>query len=101
MAGIVHFGPFRLDSANARLWKGERACPLTPKGFAVLALLVARAGRLVAKEEALGAVWPDVVVSDAALSVCIREIRPPCTTTRASRGSSRRSIGAASVSSAA
>ena len=75
MADIVHFGPFRLDSANARLWKGERACPLTPKAFAVLALLVARAGRLVAKEEALGAVWPDVVVSDAALSVCIREIR--------------------------
>jgi DNA-binding winged helix-turn-helix (wHTH) protein/predicted ATPase len=74
-AAGVRFGPFRLDFANARLWQGDRVCRLTPKALAVLDLLVSRPGRLVAKEEVLGAIWPGVAVSDAALTVCIRELR--------------------------
>ena len=68
-AGVVRFGPFRLDPLNARLWRGDQALRLTPKAFGVLAFLVSRAGRL------LTAVWPEVTVSEAALTVCIREIR--------------------------
>jgi hypothetical protein len=41
----------------------------------VLDALVAQAGQLVTKETLLEAVWPDTVVSEAALVVCIREIR--------------------------
>jgi DNA-binding winged helix-turn-helix (wHTH) protein len=68
-------GAVRLDPANACLWRGAEAIRLTPKAWAVLEALVARAGQLVTKEALLEAVWPDTVVSEAALVVCIREIR--------------------------
>jgi predicted ATPase/DNA-binding winged helix-turn-helix (wHTH) protein len=70
------FGPFRLDVRNQRLCRGtDDELPLRPKTFAVLAHLVARAGRLVSREELLETVWPDVVVSEVVLTVCIGEIR--------------------------
>src|SRR5262245_32598750 len=65
----------RLDPANECLWRGEEAQQLTGKAFAVLHYLVAHAGRLVTKEELFRAVWPDVTVSEAALTVCVAEIR--------------------------
>src|SRR5215471_5836260 len=71
----LRFGEFRLDPSNLRLWRGERVCRLTPKAFAVLDFLVARPGQLVSKDALLTALWPDVTVSEAALTVCIREIR--------------------------
>jgi pimeloyl-ACP methyl ester carboxylesterase/class 3 adenylate cyclase len=71
----IAFGPFRLEIADATLWKGSRSLPLTPKAFSVLACLVHRPGRLVTKDELYNAVWPGVFVGDAALKVCIREIR--------------------------
>lgn len=61
------FGPFRLDPVNACLWRDRQRMTLAPKAFAVLQYLVAHAGRLVTKEEALNAVWPEVVVSEAVL----------------------------------
>src|SRR5262245_24989346 len=73
--GQVQFGPFRLDPANACVWRGAQAIRLTPKVFAVLSHLLRNAGRLVTKDELLQAVWPDTVVSEASLTVCIREIR--------------------------
>jgi hypothetical protein len=49
---------------------------LTPQAWAVLAVLVAQAGQLVTKKETLlETAWPETVVSEAALVVCIREIR--------------------------
>ena len=69
------FGDFRLDAANATLKRGTAAVALTPKAFGVLELLVARAGRLVTKDEFLDQLWPGVFVGDAVLKVCIREIR--------------------------
>lgn len=71
----VSFGPFRLDAANARLWRDSEKIPLKPKTFSVLCYLVERAGQLVTKEELLKTLWPNVRVSDAVLKVCIREIR--------------------------
>ena len=50
-------------------------CRLTPKAFAVLDFLVTRPGQLVSKDQLLAALWPDVTVSEGALTVCIREIR--------------------------
>src|SRR5262249_9474948 len=43
--------------------------------FAVLRLLHEQAGQLVTKEALLEAIWPDAVVSEAALTVCIGELR--------------------------
>lgn len=69
------FGAYRLEPADARLWRGGEAVSLTPKAFDVLTHLVARAGRLVTKRELLETLWADVFVGDAALKVCIFEIR--------------------------
>src|SRR2546430_866890 len=71
----VCFGPFRLDPANARLLREGRPVALTPKAFDLLHHLAVRPQRLVTKKELLEAVWPDVIVSDASVKVCVREIR--------------------------
>jgi DNA-binding winged helix-turn-helix (wHTH) protein/predicted ATPase len=71
----VRFGPFYLDAENACVWRGGEALRLTPKAFAVLRALLARPGQLVTKDELWQCVWPGIAVSDAALTVCIREIR--------------------------
>src|SRR5688500_8983570 len=71
----IAFGPFRLERANARLWRGDQAVALTPKALDVLHFLATRPDRLVTKDELLSGVWPDVVVGDASVKVCVREIR--------------------------
>jgi class 3 adenylate cyclase len=48
---------------------------LTGKAFAVLRYLVTRAGELVTKDDLFQAAWPETVVSDAALTSCIKELR--------------------------
>src|SRR5205823_3874655 len=42
---VVNFAPFRLDPANERLYRDDRAIPLRPKSFAVLHHLIERAGQ--------------------------------------------------------
>ena len=74
-ADVYSFPPFRLDVRAARLWCGAEERLLRPKTFAVLHYLVTRIGRLTTKEELLAAVWPRTTVSDAALTVCVRELR--------------------------
>src|SRR5215813_7690305 len=71
----LSFGPYQLDSAHGQLWRGKQAVKLTPKALAVLRHLVERPGQVVTKEELFGAAWPDTVVSEAALTYCIRELR--------------------------
>ena len=71
----VRFGPFYLDAENACVWQSGEALHLTPKAFEVLRTLLAHPGRLVTKDELWQSVWPGIAVSDAALTVCIREIR--------------------------
>ena len=69
------FGPFRLDPSSQSLWRDGEMVPLTRKAFGVLQCLVERRGDLVPKEELLARVWPDTVVGEAVLKVCVREIR--------------------------
>jgi DNA-binding winged helix-turn-helix (wHTH) protein/tetratricopeptide (TPR) repeat protein len=71
----IAFGPFRLDAADARLLREGQPVSLTPKAFDVLHYLASRPQRLVTKDELLSAVWPDVIVTDASVKVCVREIR--------------------------
>src|SRR5262249_60291136 len=65
----------RLDVANQVLWRGGEAIALRPKVFALLRCLAERSGQLVSKAALCRAVWPDVVVGDGGLMVCIRELR--------------------------
>src|SRR5262247_157350 len=71
----LRFPPFRLDPDNAALWRGTKMLRLTPKAFAVLQCLVERHGQLVTKDVLLESVWPGIIVGDAVLKVCVREIR--------------------------
>ena len=67
--------PVRIDLAREVVWRGEVARRLTPKAFAVLRYLVTHPGRVVTRDELWQAVWPGLVVGEAALNVCIRELR--------------------------
>ena len=69
------FGPFLFDVAERRLLRGAEEIDLPPKAFDALALLVARAGQLVAKDEFAAALWPRSVVSDASLSKIMWQVR--------------------------
>jgi DNA-binding winged helix-turn-helix (wHTH) protein/tetratricopeptide (TPR) repeat protein len=72
---MASFPPFRVDLTNQCLWRGEARMSLMPKPFAVLAYLVAHAGRLVTHEELLAAIWPDTYVQPEVLRRYILEIR--------------------------
>src|SRR5919198_17122 len=72
---VLVFTPFRLDLGAELLWRDTQAGRLPAKGFAVLHYLVVHAGQLVTKDELIDAVWALPNVSEAALTVCIGEIR--------------------------
>jgi adenylate cyclase len=55
--------------------RGGLPVALRPQTLSVLALLVARAGALVSKEELVEHVWPGVAVTDDSLVQCITELR--------------------------
>ena len=65
----------RIDADNESAWCGALRLSLTPRAFAVLQHLVEHRGRLITKQQLLTAVWRDAIVSDAALSSCIRDVR--------------------------
>src|SRR5687768_8640631 len=71
----ILFGPFCLDRGGARLLRDGRPIALTPKAFDLLQLLASKPGKLITKEELLAAIWPDVLVSDASIKVCVSEVR--------------------------
>src|SRR5438128_1349280 len=70
-----HFGPFRLDLANAGLWRAEQPMALRPKTFALLGYLVTHAGQLVTKEALLDAIWPETAVGEGVLKTSMNELR--------------------------
>ena len=69
------FPPFRLDPANAQLWRADEEISLRPKTFEVLRYLVDHPGQLVTKAALLDAVWPEVSVSDTMPASCVAELR--------------------------
>lgn len=71
------FGPFELRLASGELWRDGRPVRLAPQPFQVLALLVARGGSLVSRDELRAAIWSDgtTVEFDQGLNFCIRQIR--------------------------
>jgi len=69
------FGPFRLDTVNHCLWRGQERALLTPKGFDVLRYLVEHADRLVTQDELLEALWPETYVNPEGIRKYILEIR--------------------------
>jgi DNA-binding response OmpR family regulator len=50
-------GDVSLDESSRRAWRGERELELSPKEFALLALLMREAGRAVTRERIMEDVW--------------------------------------------
>ena len=69
------FGPFRLEPANAQLWRGEERIALPPKPFDVLCYMAEHPGKLVTKDELLAEVWPGAVVEENNLQVHVSALR--------------------------
>lgn len=69
------FGPFVLNLQRMALQRDGVDLGLRPKAFDVLRHLVERAGTLMTKDELIAASWPNVIVSDDALTQCVRDIR--------------------------
>jgi TolB-like protein/DNA-binding winged helix-turn-helix (wHTH) protein len=69
------FKTFRLDTANRILWRDGDRVPIAPKGFDVLTYLVEHAGRVVAQDELLRALWLETHVNPEVLRKYILEIR--------------------------
>src|SRR5437868_8207426 len=72
---IYRFGPFELDLDQRRLLRDGHSIPLTPKAFDTLAVLAARAGKLVEKTELLKLVWSDTFVEENNLTQNISALR--------------------------
>ena len=70
------FGNFVLDTNRGALLSvtGEEIS-LRPKSFALLQLLVENAGTLLSREAINRTIWANVIVTDDAITQCIREIR--------------------------
>jgi DNA-binding winged helix-turn-helix (wHTH) protein/Tol biopolymer transport system component len=71
----VRFGPFTLDPAARKLWRGAERLPLPSRAIDALAYLVAHRDRVVEKEEIIAAVWHDVAVTDDSLIHAVSVIR--------------------------
>ena len=74
-AAAYRFGPFVVDGGAYRLIKDGEIVPLSPKIIDLLLFLAARPSVLVSKDELFNALWPDVAVTDNALTQAISELR--------------------------
>ena len=72
---VCAVGDHWLDTRTGELHGPGGARKITPKATAVLQLLASRPGQLVTKTELMDSVWAGTIVSDAALTSCIQELR--------------------------
>jgi TolB-like protein/DNA-binding winged helix-turn-helix (wHTH) protein/Flp pilus assembly protein TadD len=72
---FYEFGPFRLDPNRHRLFRGDEVVALSPKAIETLILLVENRGKLLERETLMDALWPDVIVEDANLTVAVSQLR--------------------------
>ena len=74
-AETILFGSYRLIVPAGPLLCGHDEVALRPKTMEVLCYLAMHAGELVSKEALLRTLWPQLVVNEGGLAICIREIR--------------------------
>jgi DNA-binding winged helix-turn-helix (wHTH) protein len=65
---VYRFGAFRIELGTRSLISHDQLVALTPKAFDLLLYMARNSGRLLTKEELLGAVWPDSIVEEGNLS---------------------------------
>lgn len=74
-SGNFRFGLFTVESGAYRLVREGTPIPVSPKIIDLLLYLVARPSVLVSKEDLFKALWPDVAVTDNALTQAVSELR--------------------------
>ncbi|MBV8517814.1 MAG: winged helix-turn-helix domain-containing protein [Acidobacteria bacterium] len=72
---MYRFGDFELDLDRYELRRGGDAIRTEPRVLELLHYLIERRDRVVPKEELLDSLWPDVHVSESALTSTIRDAR--------------------------
>jgi DNA-binding winged helix-turn-helix (wHTH) protein/tetratricopeptide (TPR) repeat protein len=69
------FGPFIVERPAYRVLRDGHALPLSPKLVDLLLYFVSRPSVLVTKDELFAAIWPDVTVTENALTQAISDLR--------------------------
>jgi DNA-binding winged helix-turn-helix (wHTH) protein len=69
------FGPFVVERPAYRVMRDGRALTLSPKLVDLLLYFVSRPSVLVTKDELFAAIWPDVTVTENALTQAISDLR--------------------------
>lgn len=72
---VYRFSGFRLDPERGLLRDDGTDVQLRAKSFELLLYLVARAGRVVSKDELLESVWNGQAISEDSLTQCVHDIR--------------------------
>lgn len=72
---IYRFGSFELDTDAYELRSGNAILPLEPKIYDLICFLIKNPGRLISRRELIDGVWDGRIVSDAAISTCIKAAR--------------------------
>jgi DNA-binding winged helix-turn-helix (wHTH) protein len=76
---VVHwrlrFGPFELSIGERVLRRDGRMLPLGDRALDILTYLADRPGEVIAKQELMDHVWPDVTVEEGSLRVHVAAIR--------------------------
>ncbi len=71
----ISFGAFQLDCERGELWRAGEFVDLAPKPLSLLVYLALHRTRAVPKHELLEQLWPDVFVSETALSSALKDLR--------------------------
>jgi DNA-binding winged helix-turn-helix (wHTH) protein/TolB-like protein/Flp pilus assembly protein TadD len=72
---VYEFGSFRLDVGEGRLLRDGDPVRIAPKALELLAVLVARAGRVVTKDDLMAELWAGTFVEDGNLTVHVSALR--------------------------
>ena len=71
----ISFGEFQLDCERGELWRSGEFVDLAAKPLSLLVYLALHRTRAVPKHELLHQLWPDVFVSETALSSALKDLR--------------------------
>lgn len=72
---VFRFGEFELRLASRELLREGQLITVQPKAFDLLAFLLANRDRAVDKQELQDVLWPDVIVTETALTRCVMKAR--------------------------
>ncbi|MEX0281997.1 MAG: winged helix-turn-helix domain-containing tetratricopeptide repeat protein [Arenibacterium sp.] len=72
---MYRFGDFELDVAQFELRHGGQAVKVEPRALELLRLLIENQDRVIARDEIIEKLWDGRIVSDAAISTCLKSAR--------------------------